>query len=82
MNDTVLEEVKEFKDLGILTNSSLSWNSYTDMISTKANRMLGINQKYLACKDLKDTTALKNLYCSLVVMSNLEYCSVVWSPFT
>ena len=24
MNDTVLEEVKEFKDLGILTNSSLS----------------------------------------------------------
>ena len=81
MNDTVLEEVKEFKDLGILPYSSLSWESYTDMITAKANRMLGINQKYLVCKALKDTTTLKNLYCSLV-MSNLEYCSVVWSPFT
>ena len=46
MNDTVLEEVKEFKDPGILTNSSLSWDSYTDMITAKASRMLGINQKY------------------------------------
>ena len=33
MNDTVLEEVKEFKDLGILTDCSLSWNSHTDMIT-------------------------------------------------
>ena len=32
MNDTVLEEVKEFKDLGILTDCSLSWNSHTDTI--------------------------------------------------
>ena len=37
MNDTVLEEVKEFKDLGILTDRSLSWNSYTDMITAKGN---------------------------------------------
>ena len=33
------------------------------------------------CKDLKDETTLKTLYCSLV-RSNLEYCSVVWCPFT
>ena len=29
INDIVLEEVKEFKDLGILTDCSLSWNSHT-----------------------------------------------------
>ena len=40
MNDTVLEEVKEFKDLGILTDCSLSWNSQTDTITAKANRTL------------------------------------------
>ena len=34
INDTVLEEVKEFKDLGILTDCSLSWNSPTDMITS------------------------------------------------
>ena len=33
------------------------------------------------CKDLKDTATLKTLFCSLIT-SNLEYCSVVWSPFT
>ena len=33
------------------------------------------------CKDLKDESTLKTLYCSLV-RSNLEYCSVVWCPFT
>ena len=81
MNDTVLEEVKEFKDLGILTDCSLSWNSHTDVITTKANRMLGLIER--TCKDLKDlnTAILKTLYCSLF-RSNLECCSVVWSPFT
>ena len=79
MNDTVLEEVKEFKGLGILTDSSLSWNAHIDMITAKANRMLGLIKR--TCKDLKDTTTLKTLYCSLV-RSNLAYCSVVWSRFT
>ena len=69
MNDTVLEEVKEFKDLGILTDCSLSWNSHTDMITAKANRMLGLIKR--TCKDLKDTATLKTLFCSLV-RSNLE----------
>ena len=69
INDTVLEEVKEFKDPGILTDCSLSWNSHTDMITAKANRMLGLIKR--TCKDLKDTATLKTLFCSLV-RSNLE----------
>ena len=40
--------------------------------------MLGLIKR--TCKDLKDTATLKTLFCSLV-RSNLEYCSVVWSPF-
>ena len=79
LSDTVLEEVKEFKDLGILTNNGLSWNSHIDMITAKANRMLGLIKR--TCMDLKDESTLKTLYCSLV-RSNLEYCSVVWCPFT
>ena len=75
----ILEEVMDFKDLGVLTNNSLSWNSHIDMISAKSNKMLGLIKRI--CKDLKDTTTLKTLYCSLG-RSNLEYCSVVWSPFT
>ena len=76
---TVPEGVKELKDLGILTNNGLSWNSHIDMITAKANRMLGLMKR--TCMDLKDESTLKTLYCSLV-RSNLEYCSVVWCLFT
>ena len=72
MNNTILEEIKEFKDLEILTDCSLPCNYHTDMTTTKANRMLGLIKR--ACKDLKDTATLKTLYCSLV-KSNLECCS-------
>ena len=62
LSDTVLEEVKEFKDLGILTENGLSWNSHIDMITAKANRMLDlIRRTYM---DLKDESTLKTLYCS------------------
>ena len=30
---------------------------------------------------LDDTKTLRTIYCALV-RSNVEYCSVVWSPFT
>ena len=59
MSDTVLEEVKEFKDLGILTINGLSWNTHIDMITPKANRMLGlIERTYI---DLMDESTLKTL---------------------
>ena len=35
----VLEEVNEFRDLGLLTNHHLSWNSHIDIITSKANRI-------------------------------------------
>lgn len=46
--------------------------------SEEADRMLSLVKR--TCKDLRDTTTLKTLYCFLI-RSNLEYCSVVWSPF-
>ena len=41
--------------------------------------MLGLIKR--TCKGLDDPKTLHTLYCSLV-HSNLEYCSVVWSPYT
>ena len=41
--------------------------------------MLGLIKR--TCKGLDDPKTLCTLYCSLV-RSNLEYCSVVWSPYT
>ena len=74
-----LEEVKEFKDLGIITNHHLSWNPHIDYVVSKANRMLGLIKR--TWKGLDDPKTLRTLYCSSV-RSNLEYCSVVWSRYT
>ena len=41
--------------------------------------MLGLIKR--TCKGLDDPKTLHTLYCSLV-RSNLEYCSVVWSPYS
>ena len=51
----------------------------TVVANLKANRMLGLIKR--TCKGLNDLKTLRTLYCSLV-RSNLEYCSVVWSPYS
>ena len=66
-----MEEVKEFKDLGVITDHHLSWNRHIDHVVSKANRMLGLIER--TCKGLDNPKTL---------CSNLEYCSVVWSPYT
>ena len=57
LSDTVLEEVKEFTDLKILTDNGLSWNSHIDMITAKTNRMLGLIKR--TCMDLKDEDKIR-----------------------
>ena len=62
-----------------LLSDNFNWNSHIDIIVSKANRMLGLIKR--TCRGLDDITTLRTLYCALV-RSNVEYCSVVWSPYT
>ena len=79
LDNSLFEEVKEFKDLGVTTTNHFNWNSHIDIIVSKANRMLGLIKR--TCRGLDDTKTLRTLYCALF-WSNVEYCSVVWSPYT
>ena len=79
LKGSVLEEVDEFRDLGLLTNHHLPWNSHIHIITSKANRILGLIKR--TCRGWKDTETLKTLYCTLVRL-HMEYGSVVWSPYT
>ena len=67
----------EFRDLGVITDRHVRWNSHVSCAIAKANRMLGLIKR--TCKGLNDLKTLRTLYCSLV-RCNLEYCYVVWSP--
>ena len=79
LDNSVLEEVNELRDLGITTDQHFSWNLHIDKVVAKANRMLGLLKK--TCRDFDDGKTLRTLYCALV-RSNLEYCSLIWSPYT
>lgn len=67
-----LEVVSEFKDLGLLVDSKLSWNIHDHSIVSKANKMLGLISR--TCRGFADVIAL--------FLSQLEHGSVVWSPYT
>ena len=64
INGSVLEDVYEFRDLGLLTNHHLSWNSDVDAITNKANRILGLLRS--TCRGSKDTETLKVLFCTFI----------------
>ena len=74
-----MESVHIYKDLGLLPSSNLSWNSHIDSITARANRGLGLVKR--TCKDFKDITTLRTLYCSLV-RPLLEYSCETWNPHT
>ena len=73
-----LKTVDNTKYLGINITSKLDWNNHMDKISAKANKTLGFLKRNLrnAPKDTRET-AYKAL-----VSSQLEYCAVVWDPYT
>ena len=79
LDNSVLEEVNEYRDLGITTDQHLHWNLHIDKVVAEANRMLGLIKR--SCRDFEDRKTKRTLYCALV-RSNLEYCSVLWSPYT
>lgn len=79
LGGTTLDVTAEFSDICLLTNHNLSQKSRIDKISSKANKVLGFIRRN--CRDLKDVSTLRTLYCALV-RSQLKYGSVVWSPFT
>ena len=79
LNNFRLDEVKEFKDLGVITNEHLSWNSHVGIVVAEDNRMLGLIKR--TSRSLDDSRTLKTLYCTLIRF-NLDYGSVVWSPYT
>lgn len=79
MGDAMLKKVNEVRDLGVDFASNLSFKSHINRVTSNAMRVLGFIKRF--SKDFKDPNVMRILYCALV-RPHLEYCSVVWSPFT
>lgn len=75
-SDTI-SRTNQFRDLGIIFETTLNFNAHVQSIALKAYRMLGFLHR--TTKEFNDINSIKVLYISLV-RSILEYCSPVWSP--
>ena len=65
--------------ISLLTSGGALGESWLNLVCSHWSWQIHVHCSLILC--LKDESTLKTLYCSLV-RSNLEYCSVVWCPFT
>ena len=79
LNGSPLATVSEIYDLCITVTNTLQWSQHIKLISSKANRTLGLIRR--VCRDINDPDIKKLLYCS-IVRPQLEYACELWSPYT
>jgi hypothetical protein len=77
LSNVVLKRETVIRDLGVLHDHKLVFDSHINNIISKASRALGFIMR--SSRDFRHAKTLKILYCSLV-RSHLEYASQVWSP--
>ena len=68
--------IQSEKKLGVLLSITLNWNTHTDNIVAKAQKMLGLLHR--TSRDIDNHTVKRLLY-STWVRSTVEYASPVWS---
>ena len=76
LNNIHLESIKEFNDLGLLINSSLTWRSHMATKISKANRMLGLIKRTVGFNALHRVKL--HLYTTLV-KPLFSYASIFYS---
>ena len=76
MDGVVLSHVQEAKYLGILISDDLHWSKHVQMVSSKANSILGLLRRNLHhCPQQLREQAFISL-----VRSRLEYSATAWDP--
>ena len=78
MHNQELESVDAAKYLGVTISKDLSWNTHINIITSTANKTLGFVKINVVTKN-KD---IKTMAYNSLVRPQVEYTSVVWSPYT
>ena len=74
-----VEKCERIRDLGVILDSKLTFIDHYNTIINRANNMLGFIKRF--SYNFNDPYTIKTLYIAYV-RSILEYCNVVWSPFS
>ena len=76
MGDITLDEVDDFKLLGVTFSKDLSFDTHIDKISSKLSKLSGF---IIRCTRNMSYSALLNLYKALI-LPHIVYCACVWAP--
>lgn len=79
LGDKELQVVSSMKDLGVLINNTFSFAEHIDKIVLKAYSVLSFI--YRSSRDFNNPSTLIRLFTAYV-RPILEYCSIIWSPYT
>ena len=77
INDIIINRKEIVKDLGILYDEKLNFNSHLLYVINKSNKMIAFIKRNTLL--FRNSIAIKNLYISLV-RSNIMYGSLIWRP--
>ena len=76
INNTPIEFVDHYRDLGIIVTNNLNWSKHLSHICSNAYRALNLIRRSVTTSNV---LVKKRLYISLV-RSHLSYCSQLWRP--
>ena len=79
MHGSIIEKVKQIKDLGVIFTPTLDFNIHICNVVSKVFKMFGFMKRIL--QPFSDVSVYFALYHTLI-RSRLEYCSFIWSPST
>ena len=71
-----IKQVEQYKDLGILVQSDLSWSEHIAKICAKAYRSVHL----FRCSILSTSPSLRLSFYLALVWTKLSYCSRFWRP--
>ena len=77
MNGTLIDYVEAQRDLGVMVDSKLNWNSQYSMVLSNSISKLGILKR--TCHFTTDARQKRSFYIA-IVRSLFEHCSTIWSP--
>ena len=75
-NDVTLGTINEERDLGVLSSSTLQWNSNIKACIAKANKMVAWITRNLI---LREKNVMLPIY-KTIIRPHLEYCTQLWNP--
>ena len=78
LNNNAMELVRQYKCLGVITSSDLSWSHHIQALCSKTRKLLGL--LYRQFSSYSNAEVMLKLYLT-IARPHLDYAAQVWHPY-